>query len=44
VSNNQSKVLTKPPTGKGEATFQHHHRGQETLHHKAMQARRAVDE
>jgi len=27
---NQSKVLTKPHTGKGEATSQHHHRGGNT--------------
>jgi len=40
----QSKVLTKPHTGKGEATSQHHHRGQQTLHHEVMQARGAVNE
>jgi len=31
---NQSKVLTKPHAGKREATSQHHHRGQQTLHHE----------
>jgi len=41
---NQSKVLTKPHTGKGEATSQHHHRGQQTLHHEVMQAWGAVNE
>jgi len=40
---NQSKVLTKPHTGKGEATSQHLHRGQQTLHHEVMQAWEAVD-
>jgi len=35
---NQSKVLTKPNAGKGEATSQHHHRGQQTLRHEVMQA------
>ena len=41
---NQSKVLTKPHTSKGEATSQHHHRGQQTLHHEVMQAWKAVNE
>jgi len=27
ASINQSKILTKPHTGRGEATSQHHHRG-----------------
>jgi len=35
---NQSKVLTKPHAGKEEAISQHHHRGQQTLHHEMMQA------
>jgi len=26
INHNQSKVLTKPHTGRGEATSQHHHR------------------
>jgi len=34
---NQSKVRTKPHAGKGEATFQHHHTGQQRLHHEVMQ-------
>jgi len=28
------KALTKPHAGKGEATSQHHLRGQQTLHHE----------
>jgi len=41
---NQSKVLTKPHMGRGEATSQHHHRGGQTLHHKVMQAWGAMNE
>ena len=33
----QPKVPTNPHAGKREATSQHHHRGQHTLHH-AVQA------
>jgi len=33
---NQSKVLTKPDVGNGEATSQHHHRGQQTRHHEVI--------
>ena len=36
--NISSKVLTNPPQGQGEATSQHHHRGQHTLRHEVTQA------
>jgi len=38
----QSKVLTKPHTGKEKATSQHSHRGQQTLRHVVPQAWGAV--
>jgi len=38
----KKKVLSKPHAGKGEATFQHHHRGQQTLLHEVMQTWGAV--
>jgi len=41
---NQSEVLTKPHAGKGEATFHHYHRGQQTLLHEVMQAWDGVNE